>query len=197
MLNEDNKKYWQSYKPGDIPSIIYGPPEYLYSGKILDVGTGDGFLAEQMAEKGAEVYGIDIAENIISANQQKGKANYMVGDITARVDFPDAFFDLTVFRFVLTSIHSEGWIRLNQEVKRVLKAGGKVWVMEPLVSATYQERYKLAYSVLGQENCLYVFSDKELAEKVKTVEELKKNLDKVIRIVKHYTKEELAVILMD
>ena len=54
-LNGQNKNYWQTYKPGEIPTIPKNPPDSLISkisGPILDVGVGDGLLAEELVTKG-------------------------------------------------------------------------------------------------------------------------------------------------
>jgi len=197
MLNKQNKEYWQKYKPGEIPSPSKEPPEELINeirGKILDVGTGDGDLAEKLAERGFRVFGIDIAENIIYENKKRNtNVEYSVQDIAKKTEFPDNKFDLILFQYTLTNIHKESWEFLGNEIFRILKPRGKVWVFEPLVSGGYKERYKLASYFIKDKNCVYVFSNKNLAEKIKTKKELKKAINdkKVTRIVKHYTKKEI------
>ncbi len=199
-LNYQNKNYWQSYKPGEIPSIPQSPPKELMNtikGPILDIGTGDGVLAEELANNGFDVYGIDIAENIINENiNRKSNVKYSIQNITAKTNFPDNFFNLVIFKFTLASVHKESWERVSKDVYRVLKPSGKVWVLEPLVSQSYKERYKLASNFVKDKNCVYVFYDKELAESLKTKNELQKaiNENKVSRIIKHYTIAELKFI---
>lgn len=136
-LNESNKEYWQKYKPGQIPTVPKEPPSELLSNinTILDVGTGDGVLAEKLVQKGFEVYGIDIAENVIEENKKRNtKVNYSVQNIINKTNYPNSFFDLIIFRFTLTNIHKESWKNLGEEIFRLLKNGGRVWVLEPLVS---------------------------------------------------------------
>ena len=195
-----NLQYWQKYKPGEIPTFPASPPEKLLNcikGPILDVGTGDGVLAEELADKGFLIYGTDIAVNIVNENKKrKSKAEFSVQDITTRTDFPDNFFDLVIFKFVLTNIHKKSWRGLGNEVFRILKPQGKVWILEPLVSESYKKRYELAANFIKDKNCAYVFSDKKLAEKINTKNELERAIkeNKVSRIVKHYTIEELKQI---
>ena len=126
------------------------------------MGTGDGVLAEELADKGFLIYGTDIAVNIVNENKKrKSKAEFSVQDITTRTDFPDNFFDLVIFKFVLTNIHKKSWEGLDNEVFRILKPQGKVWLLEPLVSESYRKRYELAANFIKDKNCAYVFSDKK------------------------------------
>jgi len=200
MLNEKNREYWQRYKPGKIPSPSQEPPENLINnirGSILDVGTGDGSLAEKLAKKNYSIFGIDIAENIICENKKrKSSVNYSIQDITKKTTFPDDTFALIIFKYTLTNIHKESWNFLREEVFRILRPLGKVWFFEPIFSESYKERYRLASHFISDKNCVYVFSDKSLAEKVKTKEDLKKAIkeQKVSRVIKHYTKEEIETI---
>ncbi len=196
-LNQQNRTYWQRYQPGKIPSVPQKPPRDLLdqiNDPILDVGTGDGVLAEDLARKGFQVYGIDIATNIINANQiRSSRVTYSVQDITAATSFADDYFDLLIFRFILTNIHKTKWKKLGDEVFRILKPGGKVWVLEPLVSPSYRQRYRLASHFVKDQHCVYVFFDPHLAEKVTTKKDLQKAIQEnlVSRVAKHYTINEL------
>ncbi len=199
-LAQKNKSYWQKYKPGEIPSASRPPPDELLNsvrGPVLDVGTGDGILAEELARKGFEIYGIDVAKNIIAENtKRKSKVKYSIQDISAKTTLPDDFFDLIIFRFTLANIHKESWKKLSDEIFRILKPLGKVWLLEPLVSESYKKRYKLASNFIKDKNCVYVFFDKELAEKISSKKELEQAIkeNKVSRIVKHYSIEELRQV---
>ncbi len=200
MLNKQNKEYWQNYKPGEIPSPSQEPPKKLLlnlTGNVLDIGTGDGNLAEKIATRDVKVYGIDIAENIIEENKKrKTKVIYSVQDITSKTSFPDNYFDLITFKYTLTNIHKESWTQLGSEIFRILRPQGMVWVFEPLVSESYLERYKLSNYFVEDKNCVYVFSEKDLAKKINNKEQLEEAIKqkKVIRVIKHYTKEELEFI---
>lgn len=200
MLNKQNKRYWQNYKSGEVPSPDQSPPEELLSnihGNVLDIGTGDGRLAEELAKRKLNVFGIDIAKNIIEENTKRSsKVNYSFQDITTKTVFPDSNFSLITSKYTLTNVHQESWEFLGNEIFRILKPGGFLWLFEPLVSSSYLERYKLSGYFLKDKNCFYVFSEKDLAKKIKKKEDLEEAIKqkKVIRIVKHYTKEELEEI---
>ncbi|MFA5894246.1 MAG: class I SAM-dependent methyltransferase [Candidatus Shapirobacteria bacterium] len=199
-LDQQNNKYWQNYLPGQVPSIPQSVPLKLLdnlNGPILDVGTGDGLLAENLSRKGLTVFAIDIAKNIIEENQKRtSRVDYSIQNITAKTSFPSEYFDLIIFKFTLTNIHKESWNKLGNEIYRILKPGGKMWILEPLVSESYQDRYQLATNFIKDPHCVYVFNDKDLAAKINTVSDLKTAIknDQVSRIIKHYTQEELKSI---
>lgn len=199
-LNLQNIKYWQQYTPGKVPSVPQSVPLELLknlNGPILDVGTGDGLLAENLSHKGLTVFAIDIAKNIIEENKKRtSRVDYSIQNITAKTTFPSEYFDLIIFKFTLCNIHRESWKKLGKEIYRILKPGGKMWILEPLVSESYNERYKLAANFIKDPHCVYVFNDKEVAAKVKTSADLKEAIrqNQVSRIIKHYTKDELVSI---
>lgn len=97
--------------------------------RILDAGTGTGFLALPLAEMGHDVVGIDLSEGMLSRAIKKAKErglnlNLRMGDVES-LDFDDESFDVVVSRWVLwTLMHPEKAI---EEWMRVLKPGGQVY----------------------------------------------------------------------
>lgn len=201
-LQAKNNSYWQNYAPGAIPTSPLRPPEDLLAkikGPVLDLGCGDGAMAEELSQK-FTVYAADVSKKVIAENlKRKSPVTYSVEDITEKTSFKNAFFDLLLLKYVLTSIHKESWANLGKEVFRILKPGGYIWLSEPLVSESYTDRYALASELLTDKNCAYVFKQPDMAEKIKTTAQVKNALAQglVIRVVKHYTLEELQEIFTD
>lgn len=88
--------------------------------RILDLGCGDGFLTEKIAEAGCDVVGVDAGPDMIRVAQQKGlNAHVMDGQA---LDF-DAEFDAV---FSNAALH---WMlqpeKVVDGVKRALKPGGR------------------------------------------------------------------------
>lgn len=197
-LDQQNIKYWQNYVPGKIPTIPQSIPLALLNsinGPILDVGTGDGLLAESLSRKGLTVFAIDIAKDVIEENKKRtSRVDYSIQNITAKTTFPSEYFDLIIFKFTLTNIHRDSWKKLGNEIYRILKPGGKMWIFEPLVSESYKDRYQLAANLIKDEHCVYVFNDKGMAAKTNTISDLKSAIknNQVSRVIKHYTQEELV-----
>ena len=97
----------------------------LKSGKILEVGIGDGFpYSNVLDEMGYEVYGIDISPILIEkVKTQFPKINVSVGD-AENLEFKDNFFDI-VFCFRSTW-YFPNIIKSISEMLRVVKVGGLI-----------------------------------------------------------------------
>ena len=110
--------------------------------RILDVGTGSGFLAIGFAKKmrSGEVVGIDVwmpfgggtsIRNAIRNAEIEGvsdKVSFEVAD-ARNIPYPNDYFDRVVASFVIHII--KGWERAVGEMVRVLKLGGVFAVLEP------------------------------------------------------------------
>lgn len=95
-------------------------------GRVLDVGTGTGFLANMLAELGYEAVGIDFAENMLELGRQHSRergvnVEYHLGD-GDRLPFPDNSFDALVNCRVLWTLLDP--VTSIREWMRVLKPGG-------------------------------------------------------------------------
>src|SRR6516162_7708127 len=73
--------------------------------KVLDLGCGDGTTALPEARLGADVLGVDIAQNLVDAGnrraREQGLANckFLLGDATNLEGLKDQTFDLVVSIF--------------------------------------------------------------------------------------------------
>ncbi|KIC48791.1 bifunctional 2-polyprenyl-6-hydroxyphenol methylase/3-demethylubiquinol 3-O-methyltransferase UbiG [Tateyamaria sp. ANG-S1] len=98
-----------------------------WSGKdVLDLGCAGGFMAEAIADRGAQVTGIDPAAQAVEAARIHAKAlgktiRYDVG-VGEDLPYPDASFDAVVCVDVLE--HVADLAQVLSEVARVLRPGG-------------------------------------------------------------------------
>ena len=91
---------------------------------LLDVGCGSGGSSVLAKERGAEVYGIDVAEGLLSfAIQRVPKGIFQVADIE-NLPYEDNMFDII---FAANSLqYSEDRIAALHELKRVCKPNGRI-----------------------------------------------------------------------
>lgn len=98
--------------------------------KVLDLGCGDGTTALPAAKLGAEVLGVDIAQNLVDAGNRRaaehGLANctFREGDATNLQQIPDQAFDLVVSIF--GAMFAPKPFDVAREMVRVTRAGGRV-----------------------------------------------------------------------
>ncbi len=95
---------------------------------VLDVATGTGDLAIEMASRGAEVVGMDFApEMLANARRKAPRIRFEQGDAQA-LAYEDASFDAATVGF---GARNFGDLRLGlAEMARVVKPGGRVVVLE-------------------------------------------------------------------
>jgi SAM-dependent methyltransferase len=98
--------------------------------KVLDLGCGDGTTAIPEAQLGADVLGVDIAENLIAAGNQRVKelglsnCRFQEGDATNLEDLANDTFDLSVSIF--GAMFAPRPFDVAKEMVRVTKPGGRV-----------------------------------------------------------------------
>ncbi len=106
----------------------------IFHGKkrILDIGTGTGFLAILLAELGHEVVGIDLSEGMLSVAREKaGKAGVGIDLKIADAEnlpFDDESFDAIICRHVLWTLPNPE--KAVREWSRIVRNGGKVVVID-------------------------------------------------------------------
>jgi SAM-dependent methyltransferase len=121
---------------------------------VLDLGCGDGTTALPEAQLGANVLGVDIAENLVAAGnaraQQFGLANlrFQQGDATDLKDLADNSFDLVVSIF--GAMFAPKPFDVAKEVVRVTRRGGRIvmgnWIPNDPTFVAQLLRVSMAYS---------------------------------------------------
>src|SRR6202030_538900 len=98
--------------------------------KVLDLGCGDGTTAIPAAKIGADVLGVDIAQNLVEAgNKRAAEASlpnikFQEGDATNLQGLPDKSFDLVVSIF--GAMFASKPADVAKEMVRVTKPGGRI-----------------------------------------------------------------------
>jgi SAM-dependent methyltransferase len=98
--------------------------------KVLDLGCGDGTTALPAAKRGADVLGVDIAQNLVEAGnrraQEEGLSNlrFQEGDASDLAALPSRTFDLVVSIF--GAMFAPKPFDVAKEMVRVTRPGGRI-----------------------------------------------------------------------
>ncbi len=114
---------------------------------VLDLGCGTGRHVVYLAKDGFTVFGVDHSPEGVKASRQwladeKLDADLRVHDMTDRLPFDDGFFDAVVSVQVIHHAETATIRRVVQEMARVLKPGGFVFVTVPKMknqARTYEQ----------------------------------------------------------
>lgn len=109
--------------------------------RVIDVGCGDGGLVRLLTRFGAHVLGVECGPRQLA----KARAAQAIGDevivegVGQALPAPDGEADVVVFFNSLHHIPIEHQAKAMAEAARVLKAGGHVYVSEPLPFGAFFE----------------------------------------------------------
>lgn len=98
--------------------------------KVLDLGCGDGTTALPLAQRGADVTGIDIARNLVEAGNRRAleagltNLHFQAGDACDLQGVADASFDLTLS--VFGAMFAPRPFDVAREMVRVTRPGGRI-----------------------------------------------------------------------
>lgn len=132
-----NKALWEKGDFTRIASFMRESGEALVdslsigaSMRVLDLGCGDGTTAIPIAQRGAEVLGVDIARNLIEAGTRRAKElrldglKFQEGDATNLAGIEDGSFDLTLS--VFGAMFAPRPLDVAREMVRVTRPGGRI-----------------------------------------------------------------------
>ena len=113
----------------------------LKGNRVLEVGCGNGHLTSLLAEKSAELVGIDPdGASIAEARRNIKGVNFRIGSGEA-LEFEDESFDLVIFTMSLH--HHTDCVLALREAHRTLKKDGRLLILEPAVDGETQRIYHL------------------------------------------------------
>ncbi len=98
--------------------------------EVLDLGCGDGTTAVPAAQRGANVLGVDIAENLVEAGNARARSlglsncRFQQGDASDLNELGDDRFDLVVSIF--GAMFAPRPVDVAKEVVRVTRPGGRI-----------------------------------------------------------------------
>ncbi|HEX8084435.1 MAG TPA: class I SAM-dependent methyltransferase [Solirubrobacteraceae bacterium] len=96
--------------------------------RVLDVATGTGDLAIELASRGAEVVGMDFSEEMLAIARRKAPSLRFAAGDAHDLDFASDSFDACTVGFGARNFGDLG--RGIAEMRRVARPGGKVVILE-------------------------------------------------------------------
>ncbi len=100
--------------------------------KVLEVAPGPGYFAIALAKLGREVTGLDISHTFVelarrNAAEAKVRVDFQLGNASS-MPFPEGSFDFLLCRAAFKNFSEP--VRALQEMRRVLKPGGKALIID-------------------------------------------------------------------
>jgi SAM-dependent methyltransferase/tetratricopeptide (TPR) repeat protein len=87
-------------------------------GKILDIGSGEGFLVAALLRRGADAYGVDVSERVIARSNERISDRFTCGSVLA-LPYADATFDTIVSTDCMEHLAPEDVPKALAEIHRV------------------------------------------------------------------------------
>ena len=97
------------------------------AGRVLDVGSGLGFFLEALGNAGFEPCGLEISRHASSCARRRSGALVAVGDAEVSLPLHEGAFEAVTLFDVIE--HMRGVAQLLDECRRVLRPGGKLFVI--------------------------------------------------------------------
>ncbi len=95
--------------------------------KILEVGCGKGRVSRILKKQGADIYGIDISEQLLKSAKDITRSHFLKAEAYA-IPFKSNYFDAVVLLEVIE--HIPDLSRALKEISRVIKSDGKLVIVD-------------------------------------------------------------------
>ena len=154
---------------------------------ILDLGCGTGRNANYLAEKGNKVIGIEISKTALNLAKTRASsigvnADYRMGDIGEKYDIEDNSIDIVLDITSSNSLDEKGRKIYLNEVSRVLKNKGFIFVRALCKDGNKNVKNLLKISP-GKEYDTYIMKEIGLTERVFSREDIIKIYSQYFKIL--------------
>jgi demethylmenaquinone methyltransferase/2-methoxy-6-polyprenyl-1,4-benzoquinol methylase len=123
--------------------------------RVLDVATGTGLVALELAERGASVVGLDQSDGMLAVARERlgGRVTFVRGE-AERLPFADGEFDALTFTYLLRYVDDRA--ATMRELARVVKRGGRIGMLEfgvpaaPPLRALWRVHTRVGLPLIGR-----------------------------------------------
>ena len=157
-IDEEAKKYWNDmadFAEFSTPLQIDLFKEYVDTKScILDYGCGYGRTLNELETNGYKcLFGVDFSAKMIDRGREKYPGLNLIVNHGNEIPFEADIFDVVILLSVFTcNYRDEEQNRIMQEVKRVLKPEGLIYINDFLINTDerYVQRYDMFKDAYGQ-----------------------------------------------
>ncbi|MBU4479997.1 class I SAM-dependent methyltransferase [Patescibacteria group bacterium] len=176
--------------------------------KVLDLGSGTGRNSNYLAQKGAQITGIEISETAIRLAENRAKklgvkVKYIKQSIGDKYPFAGESFDLVVDTTSSNSLNEKEREIYLSEVKRILKkdidktltgSGNGIFFVRALCKDGDKNAKFLLKNNPGKEKDTYIMPDTGLIERVFSKEDFVETYSKYFEILKMEKTESYSTV---
>lgn len=149
-LSEKSKNYYEENDIYEIFSIAEDYPNKIYNfllpkvqNKIvLDLGCGTGKFMQKFHKETTKYYGLDLSNEQLNIAKEKVKDNNVkfICCSAENIPLPDNSVDVIISTWVLgTILEIDRRDKVLEEMKRVLKKGGNIYLVENDIGGEFEE----------------------------------------------------------
>jgi ubiquinone/menaquinone biosynthesis C-methylase UbiE len=169
VFQNEKEYYERQTKDDEHLRLIINSLTLSENSKVIDLGTGTGYIAFEIAEryKNIEVIGVDILEETSQENNKKAMSKHVENIEFIKYDgiklpFMDSSIDCVVSRYALHHfVDIQGSFF---EIARVLKPGGQLFISDPTPNEEDEERFVDVFMKLCEDGHVMFYKRQELEE---------------------------------